>query len=63
MSDLSWSAALTLLCLVSSGVLIAVGTRRRAKKKNRRLGLPSPACNRFPAWDDNTRVETRRELR
>lgn len=59
MTDLSWSASLTLLCGVSSIVLIAIGTRKRAKKRNRRLGLPSPACNRFPARDENVRIESR----
>jgi hypothetical protein len=62
MNDLSWSAALTLLCVVSSIALIAIGTHKRSKKRNRRLGLPAPECQRVPAWDSDKYALTRREV-
>lgn len=55
MSTVGFGPILTALCLLSSVVMIIAGTWRSTgrRKRNRRLGLPSPACQRFPAWNAN----------
>ncbi|MDB6104097.1 MAG: hypothetical protein JWO52_4096 [Gammaproteobacteria bacterium] len=61
MTDLSWSAAL-LWCSVGSGLtLLAIGTAKRRKRRNRRVGLPAPECARVPAWEADKCALSRRQ--
>lgn len=55
MNTVGFAPILTALCLLSSLVMIIAGTWRSntRRKRNRRIGLPSPACERFPAWNAN----------
>lgn len=52
MTDLGWQAALLWLCLGSGVTLLVIGTHKRSKRRNRRVGLPAPACQRFPSEFD-----------
>ena len=46
---MSWQFAL-LWCSLGSGLtLLVLGTHRKGRRRNRRIGLPAPACQRFPA--------------
>jgi hypothetical protein len=44
MNDLSWSQALVWLSVVSSAVMLAIGTSAsfHRRRRNRRVGLPTP---------------------
>jgi hypothetical protein len=51
MTDLPWSAALFWYAMGSGLTLLAIGTRRRKKRRNRRVGLPAPVNQRAPRFD------------
>lgn len=61
MTDLSWSAALAWFCLGAGVGMILIGTWRWPKRRNRRIGLPAPECQRFPAFEADKCALTRRE--
>lgn len=61
MSDLSWHAALAWSAVGSGLTLIVMGTWKRRKPRNKRIGLPAPACQRFPDWTAATSMLTRRQ--
>lgn len=48
MSALSWSQAAFWLCIGALVMMLASQIRLRRKRRNRRLGLPSPLCQRVP---------------
>lgn len=62
---MTWSQAMFWLCL---GALLAMflgnlwKLARLKRKCNKRIGLPAPACQRFPNWDTATTRMTEREL-
>lgn len=61
MSDLAWGPALFWFALGASAAMITVGTWKWPKKHNRRIGLPAPECQRFPAFEADKSVMTRRQ--
>jgi hypothetical protein len=61
MSDLTWAAALSWFAIGSGITLLAIGTRKRARRRNRRIGLPAPECARVPAFEADKCALTRRQ--
>lgn len=62
---MSWSQATFWLCIgalltMLLGNLLKLAQFRR--KRNKRIGLPAPACQRFPDWTPATTNTTVREL-
>lgn len=61
MTDLSWAAALAWYALGSGITLIVIGTRKRSKRRNRRVGLPAPECARVPSYQADKCALSRRQ--
>jgi hypothetical protein len=61
MNDLTWSAALFWFALGAGFALVTVGTWKKGKRRNKRIGLPAPECQRVPAFEADRGVMTRRQ--
>ncbi len=60
MNDLTWAPALFWFALGASVAMIVMGTWKRPRKRNKRIGLPAPECQRVPAFEADKGVMTRR---